>query len=233
MYTLLSNLRGAVRFVLVTRKQDIPDNTIDKKTGSVIPLDPVKKAKRRGKPGPGTESFEHVINELIGAKILTRGSLLLTDNESSFLTKRAADDLEAAGVRHETFPTYLGQLFDTCDNSFHSVFQHIFEELLCEYQEPTIVEKIQCAKRAYESVSREAVQNMFRHCGLVGDERPEQVVQRLVHEGIRPTPRHFTEHLQLVEELLLHCGQLTGKLDIARAKVAAWTIFLESLMKKY
>jgi hypothetical protein len=232
MYTLLSNLRGAVRFVLVTRKQGIPDGTIDKKTGSVIPLDPVAKAKRRGKPGPGTEAFEHVINELIGAKVFKPGSLLLTDNESSFLTKRAADDLEAAGVRHETFPTYLGQLLDACDNSFHSVFQHNFQELLCDFQQPTIVEKIQCAKRAYDSVPREAVQNMFRHCGLVGAEPPEKVIQRLVHEGIRPTPRHFPMHLELIEELLLHCGKLTGKLDIARAKFAAWTVFLESLMKK-
>jgi len=100
------------------------------------------------------------------------------------------------------------------------------------HNNPGIVEKIQCAKAAYDAVSAASVRNMFEHCGLIGNEPPASVVQRLVHEGIRPGRRDFQWHSELVDDLFAWAGQQTGKMDIAREKMDSWGDLLASFVKQ-
>ena len=224
LYTLLSAARGPVWFILVTEKQDILNNTIDRNTGSVIVLGK-NRSKRKGK---GTEAFEKVVHEIIHSGRVPSGSYIFSDNESSFLTKRANEDLKDARITHMTFPTYLGHLMNVCDNSFHAVFQQKFLQELRAFTDPTIVQKIQCAKKAYEQVSAASVTNMFLHCGLLGEEDTSKVIMALVHEGVRPAGPRFEQYRDLIDDALMWAGRTTNKMDIARQRCDVWATFWES-----
>lgn len=221
MYTVICADGRAPRFILVSDKKQIPNNIIDPKKGDVIVL----KVRSKGTPGRGTDAFARVVDCLIGANILPPGSFLYTDNEKSLQTAPGEQHLEEHGVTHLTFPTYMGQLLNTCDNSFHSIFARKYSEALKGKISATMQDKVQAAYHAYHSLSRESVQNMFEHCGLTGNRPVTQVVHQLVHEGVQPRTCHLDLYKSLIREALEWAGSVHKEPDTAAVKYDMWSLF--------
>jgi hypothetical protein len=227
MYTVICGDGSAPRFILVSDKKNIPVRIIDPKKGDVIVL----KSRRKGTSGRGTDAYERVVDCLVKAKILPPGSFLYTDNERALQTEPGDTLLEEHGITHLTFPTYMGQLLNTCDNSFHSIFARKFAEALEGKISATVQDKVQAAYHSYYSISRNAIRNMFKHCGLTGTRDINQVVHQLVHEGVQPRARRLDLYKGLIRDALEWAGNRCGQPDTASAKYAVWSTFLDNCIR--
>jgi hypothetical protein len=198
IYTFLSATGKTYPFLFVTKKKNISADVLDKKDGRVIVIKHRKKAKRG--EGVGAEAWARVVEELIKRKALKRGSVLYTDNESSFGTEDGEGLLAEAGVRHEFFPPIIACFFDPCDNSYHSAFSRNYYKALEKLENPTVDDKVRCALEASKSVSPEAIQHMFEHCGLTGSRDVSAVVEYLIEEGTHVPIDHYYKYARLVDE---------------------------------
>lgn len=83
-------------------------------------------------------------------------------------------------------PSLLHQFINPCDNSFHSVFKLSYYRRIAHenHKAISISEKFQLAKRCFENISEDSVQNMFIKCGLLrSDLAIEEILSDLMFEG--------------------------------------------------
>jgi hypothetical protein len=129
------------------------------------------------------------------------------DNEPSLNIKEARKTLAECGVTVMNYPPYMGHLLDPCDNSFHSEERRRAKDLLtaagASISGP---KKMEIILDSYESGSEESIRNYFRRVGLLGDEPAEEVVSRLVEEGlVKARSKYVKFHKDQLEQFLWKC----------------------------
>lgn len=150
----------------------------------------------------GTRMAVAWLEDAISSRVLNRGDLLLTDNEKSFLTEPFEDLLEANGILHLTYPTYLGCKLDPCDNAFHAHVRADYAKRILGSPASGLAERLFALFHAYKNIPETAVRNYFRHCGLLGNP-PADTMYKLLNEG-NMVARKFRD---------IHTRQLIAYLD--------------------
>lgn len=165
------------RFYVQVSDGEVPTNFFCSKTGCIqfVPL----KAKKRGEVG-----VRHFLEYMVDENQIASHNLLLFDGKSAFRTNPSLEILNDLGVTYLVFPAALHALLDPCDNNFHSAFKSYYygEISRLSIANLTHIKKLELAALSYFQVTNESVVNMFLHCGIIGTESPEKVVQNLVNE---------------------------------------------------
>jgi hypothetical protein len=109
--------------------------------------------------------------------------LVIVDAESALHTEFVRDLLGSYGVELEVFPASLGKIMNPCDEYFHSPFKRFYYKLVHENVETSHERKYEFIRQAYYSIDEETIVEYFFHCGLLGNEEPRLVVERLIHSS--------------------------------------------------
>jgi hypothetical protein len=109
--------------------------------------------------------------------------LVLVDSESALHTDFVRELLGSYGVEMEVFPPSLGKIMNPCDEFFHSPFKRFYYKLVHENLETARERKYEFIRQAYYSIQEETIVKYFHHCGLLGNEEPSEVIERLVHSS--------------------------------------------------
>lgn len=129
------------------------------------------------------------------------------DDESALHTEFVRDLLKSHGVDMEVFPASLGKIMNPCDEFFHSDLKRCYYKLVHENIATAHERKYEFIRRAYYSIPEETIKNYFFHCGLLGDEEPRLVMERLLHSSkanyVNPEFRDL--HCQQVEAFESWC----------------------------
>lgn len=105
------------------------------------------------------------------------------DDESALHTEFVRELLRTNGVDLEVFPSGLGKIMNPCDEFFHSEFKRFYYKLVHENIQTAHERKYEFIRKAYYSVSEETIKNYFYHCGLLGEEEPRLVIERLLRSS--------------------------------------------------
>jgi hypothetical protein len=114
-------------------------------------------------------------------------------------TEFVRDLLKSHGIELEVFPSSLGKLMNPCDEFFHSDFKSYYYKLVHENVQTAHERKYEFIRKAY-SISEATIKNYFYHCGILGDEEPKLVIERLIHSS--------RLNCVLPEYQELHCRQV-------------------------
>jgi len=108
------------------------------------------------------------------------------DRERALFTQQVRYDAALHGVEILEFPPGLGHLMNPCDNYFHSYFKARYWNRVAQAQGPkpfTFMHKVALIEGAYYDMKELSIVHVFKHCGLIGDEDPAAVIDRLLAEG--------------------------------------------------
>jgi len=148
----------------------------------------------------GERGYTAFLEKLCSLKSLIRNDLLLTDNEKSFQTDNVLDFLKSKGIIKGFYPPSFGHLMDPCDNSFHASMKMRYWHLVDAETPPiNIVRRIELLHKAYYSEKEESIVKYFEKCGILGNEEPEIVINRLINEGLYPRKRFKNLHKHQLE----------------------------------
>lgn len=107
----------------------------------------------------------------------------MVDAESALHTEFVIDLLKIHGVDLEVFPASLGKIMNPCDEFFHSALKRNYYKQVHANIETARERKYEFIRQAYYSISEETIKNYFTHCGLLGEEEPRTVMERLLHSS--------------------------------------------------
>lgn len=144
------------------------------------------------------------------SKDFKSGDVFVCDGESSLATPNVQRYLLDNNIHQFIIPSILHQLINPCDNSFHSLFKLRYFRLISNMngEEIQVKEKLQLAQQCYDDISEEAIQNMFKRCGLVPNSNfkdKRTLVNNLMSEGISTLTRRDQQHKICLLSFLKWC----------------------------
>jgi hypothetical protein len=194
MYSLLvANGSLGKLYIESTVQKNVRDCVLDSNLGEVVFLH--KKTKRRGETG-----IMNFLIKCVNDETLVKGDLLLTDNESSFKTKKVLKFLKRHNIVVVYFPPYLNHLLSPCDNYFHASIKRRYWNIVNGKSSLSYQEKINAISSAYFSEKEESILSYFYNCGILGDKSSTDTVKHLLNEGLFPRKKFHLIHNQQLEE---------------------------------
>lgn len=194
MYSLLvANGTLGKLYVESTIKKNVRECVLDSNLGDVVFLH--KKTERRGETG-----MLNFLSKCVDDETLVKGDLLLTDNESSFKTKKVLKFLKKHNILVLYFPSYLNHLLSPCDNYFHASIKRRYWNIVNGKLSLSFQEKIDAISTAYFSEKEESILSYFLNCGIIGDKSSTEIVKHLLNEGLFPRQKFHLIHNEQLEE---------------------------------
>ena len=108
---------------------------------------------------------------------------MITDAENSFDTDVVKATMLEMGVEMEHFPPGFGHLMDPCDCYYHSHLKSRYYRLLAEDPDNNAERKLLLIYQAYYEMPDDLPFRFMLHTGILGEEAPLSVVERLISEG--------------------------------------------------
>lgn len=182
VYTILV-ANGTLAPIYIESKEKFSNHLQLPKNEGHIEYLPPKGVKRRGEHGViACMEYQKSV------KTFSKGDILISDAEAAFDTEDVRDFLASMGVTKLTFPKGLGHLMNPCDNEFHAEVKKRYYQLLAGLQTSTTKldkeTKFNFIKDAYYGGSEASIVSYFKLTGILGDEEPEHVMQRLLNLGV-------------------------------------------------
>jgi len=160
---------------------------------------PPMKGKKKDGVGRGEIGMLDWVAEQVQSGFLVPGDLVLVDAEPALSTEGVVFALSSAGVEIDVFPPILGKFMDPCDEYFNSVFKRAYYKSVHLDIANAKERKYELMRQAYFGVPEEAVLHFFHHCGLIGNEDPESVMDRLLSEGAKIDEEYWKFHCEQIE----------------------------------
>jgi hypothetical protein len=176
---LVANGTVAPQFLVVRQEVKIDFELED----CEIQYIPTTKSRKERRGEEGVLAFLEYHEKL---KTFKPGDVLISDHENAFDTEAVRDKLAAMGVAKLNFPNGLGHLTDPCDNEFHSVQKNRYYSIIAglDIAQLSFQSKIEAMHSSYYAVGEDAVRNYFLRCGILSDEKPENLAKKLLGECI-------------------------------------------------
>lgn len=174
---------------------------------SYVPILTDPKSKKNISPGERA-TLAYLRYMIIESKFIEPGDILIVDAESALSTDIVQRYLFQNRIYPFVLPSTHHQLLNPCDNSFHSLFkQRYYREISSiNYGNIAVKEKFNLAKKCYHDISVDAVEGMFRRCGLINSERSKRsIVVSLACEGISSLEKHNNHHKLCLLTFLKWC----------------------------
>lgn len=141
--------------------------------------------------GPGIISTATYWDILRGDTDFNDQSLLLLDNLKAHHSMMITEEMKSAGVKVLYFPNHGGALLNPCDNSFHA-------EVKARYYRKDRSNHglmLDAIREAIFETKEESIKHYWTHCGILSQEDPKHIVDRLLAEGYAPdSDRYYSEH---------------------------------------
>lgn len=117
------------------------------------------------------------------------------------------------GFHHQYFNPQLGHLEDPCDNLFHADVKRRYWKLVDNYADVSLYRQIHLIHEAYFGVKKSSVQRYFERCGIIGNEAPSTVLDRLFFENLYPQEAHLRTHKKQLKAYIQWkwCGKKTWR----------------------
>lgn len=147
--------------------------------------------KKRGETG-----FLLFLETCVRDGYLNAGDVLLTDNESSLKTKKVQGYLKKHKIILINFPSYMNHLMNPCDNYFHASMKRRYWSSIDCIEKLGIQEKVKKIRDAYYSEKESSIINYFNNCGLIGERKPAESIQKLLSEGLFPVKKYENLHFK-------------------------------------
>ncbi len=178
---------------LVTRKPYVDDFNLKETRVELI-----EKTKEKSKERRGEESMLAFLEYQKSQNTFSPGDVLISDNESSFDTKLVLAFLNDMGVEKLNFPPGFGHLCDPCDNNFHSEEKKRYYNIIAglNISELSFQTKCESIHSAYFNGKEDSIINYFLRCGILGNQEPSEIANKLLGEGYYPSPKFDAFHEQ-------------------------------------
>jgi len=138
MYSMLvaNGTLGDV-YIESTTEKHVQNYSYNEKLGSAHVTHLHKDTLRRGETG-----YLNFLNYCIENELLVPYDVLISDNESSFKTKKVKAFLKENKIIPLCFPSYMNHLLSPCDNYFHASMKKRYWDIISKFSTLSYQEKI-------------------------------------------------------------------------------------------